>query len=38
MNADIGGVICNREGVVMLLFSKHVGYMESKEAKVLAIL
>lgn len=30
--AGIGGVLCNGDGVFMLMFSKHVGCMESIEA------
>lgn len=35
---SIGGVLRNSFGVVFAIFSKHVGTMESTEAKVLAIL
>ena len=31
-------VFCNSHGAVLTLFSKHVGHMESNEAKVVAIL
>lgn len=36
--ANIGGVLCNSDGVVLIMFFKYVGCMESKEAKVVAIL
>ena len=36
--AGIGGVLCDSGGVVLVMFSKHVGIMKSNEAKVLAIL
>ena len=32
------GVICNNVGIVLAMFFKHVGTMESNEVKVLAIL
>eukprot|EP00268_Persea_americana_P036637 TRINITY_DN3614_c1_g1_i6.p1 TRINITY_DN3614_c1_g1~~TRINITY_DN3614_c1_g1_i6.p1 ORF type:complete len:138 (-),score=27.70 TRINITY_DN3614_c1_g1_i6:344-757(-) len=32
----IGGVLCNSEGIVLALFSKHVGCMESNEVEVVA--
>lgn len=34
----IGEVLHNRDGVALVLFSKHIGCMEFNEAKVLAIL
>ena len=36
--AGIGGVLLNNEGIVLALFSKHVGCIESGEAEVVAIL
>lgn len=34
----IGGVLRNKDGVILLLFSMHVGCMEFNETEVLAIL
>lgn len=34
----IGEVLHNRDGVALVLFSKHIGCMEFNEAEVLAIL
>lgn len=34
----VGVVLRNRNGIVLALFSKHVGCMESNEAEVVAIL
>ena len=36
--AGIGGVLHDSGGLVLVMFSKHVGTMESNEAEVLAIL
>lgn len=36
--AGIGAVLHNGDGMVLVMFSKHVGRMESNEAEVLAIL
>lgn len=35
--AGVGGVRHNSQGVVLAMFSKHVGCIESNEAEVLAI-
>lgn len=36
--ADIGRVLCNNCRVVLAMFSKHVGILESNEVEVLVIL
>lgn len=36
--AVVGGVLHDSDGVVLALFSKHVGHMESNEVEVVAIL
>lgn len=34
----VGGILCNSDGKVLAMFSKHVDYMESSEAEVVALL
>lgn len=36
--AGVGQILCNSNGVVFIMFLKHMGYMDSNEAEVVAIL
>lgn len=36
--AGISGPLCNSEGIVLAMFSKHVGILASNKSEVMAIL
>lgn len=36
--AGVGWILCNSNGDVFIMFLKHIGYMDSNEAEVVAIL